>query len=88
MALTKVQQRALRMLSEMGGDGYYHRNGSLNWYHPAHRPGNLYVDFRTANVLVEQGLAEVKWGVLYRTEAGTALARSQGAGRRTERSLP
>lgn len=81
--LTKVQQRALRMLSD--GSYYQSRSGSSNWYHERHRPGNLYVDSRTANVLIGMGLAEVRFNRLMRTEAGTALARSQG---RTERSLP
>lgn len=90
-ALTAVQARALRLLAEHGeGDGYYQsrRDVSLNWYHPRHQPGNLYIDNRTARVLIDRGLAEVRYGVLGRTEAGTTLARQTGAGRRQERTLP
>lgn len=75
-SLTEAQQRALRMLSE--DEPYYRRAGSPNWYHAQHRPGNFYVDARTARVLIEQGLAQVNaLGHLYRTPAGTQYARER-----------
>ena len=76
--LTEAQERALRMLDE-DGSYYQSRDNSSNWYHERHRPGNLYVDARTAKVLIERGLAEMKWGRLYRTPEGTAVARGQKA---------
>lgn len=78
--LTTVQKRALGMLDEEGS--YYQTRrgvglaGSLNWYHFAHQPGNLYVDSRTADVLIRYGLAEVKYNRLCRTPEGTALHRA------------
>lgn len=78
--LTPVQKRALGMLDEEGS--YYQSrrgvglSGSLNWYHHAHRPGNWYVDSRTADVLIKHGLAVIKYNRLCRTPEGTALHRS------------
>lgn len=79
-SLTPVQKRALGMLDE---DGSYYQSrrgvglsGSQNWYHFAHRPGNLYVDSRTADVLIKYGLAEVRYNRLCRTPEGTALHRA------------
>lgn len=78
--LTAVQKRALGMLDEEGS--YYQSRlgvglmGSANWYHYAHRPGNLYVDSRTADVLIKHGLAVVKYNRLCRTPEGTALHRA------------
>lgn len=78
-SLTAVQKRALGMLDEDGS--YYqsrrHTSGSYNWYHGEHRPGNLYVDSRTADVLIGLGLAEIRYGRLFRTSAGTALHRGR-----------
>lgn len=75
MALTKVQRRALAMLDEDGS--YYRSRQSMNWYHFAHRPGNLYVDYRTADVLIGLGLAEVRHTTLVRTPEGTRVAREE-----------
>ncbi len=78
--LTTAQDRALHMLHEEEWDNvaYRRRPGSPNWYHPDHRPGNLYIDARTARVLIDLGLAETKgFGPgLYRTALGTQVTRA------------
>lgn len=71
--LTKPQQRGLRILRE--DEGYGHLNYSVNWYHAQHTPGSFYVDARTARVLIDRGLAEIRFGYLYRTPAGTTYMR-------------
>lgn len=73
-ALTAPQAQALRMIDE---EGSYHVNDRGNFYHDRHRPGNLYVNGRTARVLIEKGLAEVRYGRLFRTEQGTAIVRGK-----------
>lgn len=78
--LSPAQVTALRALDEEGSYGQYRAGAprwSPNWYHPEHRPGNTYVDNRTARVLVEKGLAEIKHGRLRRTEKGTRVARGR-----------
>lgn len=72
--MTPVQRRALRMLRS---DAYArYRPGSLNWYHPRHRPGNLYIDDRTVTALRRDGLVETdRWGRLSLTEKGREAAR-------------
>lgn len=72
-SLTKVQDRALRMIDSEGSYGQFKAHAphySPNWYHEEHRPGNTYVDYRTANVLIARGFAEIRYGRLIRTEAG------------------
>lgn len=71
--LTKVQDRSVRMIDE---NGEYSANDRGNYYHPLHRPGNFYVDSRTADVLVRHGLAERRFGRLFRTDLGTAYHRN------------
>lgn len=73
-ALTEPQRRALRMIDE---EGSYSVNAVGNFYHERHRPGSLYVNGRTAAVLIERGLAEVRYGRLFRTEQGTAVVRGR-----------
>lgn len=83
ISLTAVQKRALALLDEEGShyQSRRHTSGSYNWYHADHRPGNLYVDSRTADALIKHGLAEVRYGRLRRTEAGTAYHRTNRANR-------
>lgn len=71
--LTKVQDRSVRMIDE---EGEYTANDRGNYYHPRHRPGNFYVDYRTADVLVRLGLAERRYGRLFRTHLGTVYHRN------------
>lgn len=71
--LTRVQDRSVRMIDE---EGEYAANDRGNYYHPYHRPGNFYVDYRTADVLVRLGLAERRYGRLFRTALGTAYHRN------------
>jgi len=75
VTLTKVQERGLFMIDE---EGSYSRgrNGSPNFYHDRHRPGSLYVDVRTANVLIRLGFAEVRWGRLFLTSIGRDYRRA------------
>ena len=71
--LTKVQDRSVRMIDP---EGSYWANDRGNYYHVEHRPGNFYVDRRTADVLVRHGLAEPRYGRLHRTPLGDAYARN------------
>lgn len=71
--LTKVQDRSVRMIDE---NGEYTCLASGNYYHPHHRPGNYYVDYRTADVLIRHGLAERRYGRLFRTDLGYAYVRN------------
>jgi hypothetical protein len=71
--LTKVQDRSVRMIDT---EGSYSANERGNYYHYRHQPGNFYVDYRTADVLVRHGLAERRFGRLYRTDLGNAYARA------------
>jgi hypothetical protein len=49
----------------------YTRNERGNWYHQKHRPGNVYIDARTARVLIDNGLAEItRFGRLVLTGKG------------------
>ncbi len=71
--LTDAQRKALSMLDEEGS--YYSSTGGPNWYHERHRPGNLYINGRTAEVLIRLGLAEIRYVRLCRTAEGTQFIR-------------
>ena len=73
LRLTPVQDRSVRMID---ADGSYWGTDRGNFFHAEHRPGNLYVDYRTAEVLVRLDLAEIRYGRLYRTPLGDTFARN------------
>lgn len=80
MRLTSVQQRALAMVKRNDG-GMFHRNAgkSRNFYHVEGRPGDDYVDYRTARVLLDAGLLEMRWERLYITDTGRAYLSQPGS---------
>lgn len=80
--LTKPQMTALSCIDD---EGLYGRSRdcapwfSPNYYHERHQPGNVIIDVRTANVLVKHGFAEIRWGRIFRTEAGRDFWRANRA---------